>query len=65
MRWSANGRVAALTQLEWAIQVYRPDRALTGRFQALLVLGRSMLVRNVSVTRHESKSSMAALTKKI
>jgi len=40
MRWSANGRVAALTQLEWAIQVYRPDRALTGRFQALLVLGR-------------------------
>jgi multidrug resistance protein MdtO len=43
----------ALTQLERAIHVYRPDRALTGRFQALLVLGRRI------------ESSMAALTNKI
>jgi multidrug resistance protein MdtO len=43
----------ALTQLERALQVYRPDRALAGRFQALLVLGRRI------------ESSMAALTNKI
>lgn len=41
----------ALTQLERAIQVYRPDRALTGRFQALLMLGRRI------------ESSMASLGK--
>jgi multidrug resistance protein MdtO len=40
----------AFTQLERAIHVYRPDRDLTGRFQALLVLGRKI------------ESSMAALT---